>query len=433
VNYLIIEDEVAPMERWLCALKESDSVHADAKQDACRALKLPLNTLVDCCDASFENDPPSVDEWPQLLPPFDYIKEEWEGHSRMLGVKGKNLILVIVKNEQSAPLIATWLKAALPSRCLSFLDYRLALNPEAQIAETLVQEVAVGPSQLCVNHSSVIEDIEGTRPSLGLTKAKQPFYRAEGKRLSTIVAARKCVQSAHSFWEKYNSVLTGVEEVDRIIGYFVVAVADCWDGAPFSHNSLQPDKSSSDPLAYQFLTGQGFLPKGADKWDDLKGLFMCRQVGSTIERESETGKKVSKAALVVALEKLGIEADLSGIDEEWAPPFTPGILVLCQLRLMMKAFSDNKDDRVPPTVRILSNSAEFVFACSIEQVMEDWEHKSSNSFQEMQAMANASVGDHAAAWKTCKSATKIAGLLNGQEGVITVKPTGDRVVVSWTI
>ena len=271
-----------------------------------------------------------------------------------------------------------------------------------------------------------------TKDRLGLTAVQQPFYKQLTTRLTGEIAATNCVTEALCFWQKWNSGFTGVDEIDHIIRCFVIGQADGWDKNPFDHYKLV----SKDSDVRKYLHGIGFTC--VVEPEDFKGLFMCES-DKLLTRRYNHGKKVGPVGLRNALAVVNLDADISAITASvrWSPPFTPGILFLCQLRLMMDSFSDTKEGRTPPTLEIARNSATFTFDAEIETALcsMEWQKpgNGSHSCAAMRAMSSASIGGPNVDWKHHTAACTVTKLLNGREEVITVRPCSKKVLVSWTV
>lgn len=417
MKWLIVEDQVGPIVNWLMELRTLGIV------GAAPLLNVRWMDVLRYSQQMYSSVPPSE----RLDLPERCESVLWNSH--VVGVASADVVVLCVMTEAASADVIEWLAEGLPPSCLSFLDYVLAGDASLRLAESIAPMLAKSYSQVCVNHSSRIFDID-VDPTLGLAGAQSPFYREKGWRLITEEGTRRCVREAQAFWKSFNETFTGDRGVDKVISLFVRGKTDGWDssiGGPFHHDSLQAHASVTCGQVKAFGMSPG------DDNDSLKGLFQCR-VGMARE---EAGKKVPWSEIKAALEIIEFGAwklDGSAKQESvrWAPPFLPGILLLCHLKLMLNAFSDRKEGRTPPLVRIGPKVASFAFDRNVENAFGNWRNDRGNSCLMMQAAERGHIGESDASWLSSTAAGSIRELLQPVGGVpLRVTVAADTVSITW--
>lgn len=416
MKLMIIEDEKAAVEYWLGALSNhvSNESLSPIKEEVKKALKLDWENIV-AHTADRDRDKPTLPEG------FTYLTfHQHNNASFVFGVKGKNLIVLLVSQVCAVEHVKEWLRNNIPDECLSFLDYKLAGNPDAKIAEKLVPHLAKSWVKLCVNHSSTMGDL-GVE-NIGLDSDQLEYYKEIGERLSSPHAANRVVAKALEFWKKHNSEYTAVCEVDRVITWYVKSETDS-DFATLSNHEEYDDTTST---VRTFLKSIKF--KGDVSGDELKGLFNYDPSGQKKVQQ----KYVLESTLQHALKLVGLEANLNLEETGWVPPFLPGILFLSQLRLIKDSFSHtNGGQYVPPQLNLTTDEAVLKFSVNIENDLNEqkwWEPGGGGrSCGLLRSMKRGELGVSYEGWKTETSAKEISDLLSGERELVKVKPSNDII------
>ncbi len=401
MKWLIVEDMEGPILNWLSVLKERGVAGAER-------LFLPLmwRKILKKAKESYHDSSPYVDLSFSFLDQMgcDALMKG----THLFGVSKGDIIILFIKTHEAVDDAIEWLDVNLPPSCLSFLDYTLAGDMQAELAERIAPLLAKSFNQLCVNHSSTRSG-STCHPYLGLEKSKRRFYKNLDRRLSeNTEVAKLCVDEAVEYWESRNSSFSKDQDVDKVINLFVRSKYEDWDHfGPFHHNALQNPESQT----YREITA--LCLNAEDDHDSLKGLFQC----SAAMQRDEPGKLVELSDLKNALKFLGLEN--VSFDSEmtqktnplsWAPPFLPGVLLLCQIKLLMNAFSDLKEGRVPPSLLFARRSVTFSFNVDIEKKMKK-SSKSGNSWKQMASLEKGYVDEHNVSWLSNTSANSIRDLL----------------------
>lgn len=412
MKWLIIEDEAGQIINWLAVLQDN-CVNGSTK-----LCSVNWGGLLEHSKHTYSTKPPTS---PFSLPTdCELLRND----KHVFGVASGEIIVLCVMTRTAGEDVVAWLQANIPSMCLSFLDYVLAGDPDAKLAELIAPHLTRSFSQVCVNHSSRLPGLDAS-PMLGLSSEHLPFYKTLQKRLIEPKAAKACVSEAVDFWKSLNDCFTTYQDVDRVIGLFARGKAGNWDSpnGPFHHDTLDNPKSTT----HHHIKALGLIPTAAN--DNLKGLFQC---DPGVRRAS--GKKVYKDDLKNALKVIGLEAVRLDVTERWCPPFLPGILFLCHLKLMYEAYAKPKDgeQRLPPVLIIGDKSATFAFEVEVEHRMGNWQSEGSNSFRLMQAVEKVLVGEEGAQWLSTTAAKEIADLLQPKSvKPLKVVPLGKSVHISW--
>ncbi|MEW8051851.1 MAG: hypothetical protein AB2809_15905 [Candidatus Thiodiazotropha sp.] len=429
MKYLIVEDQKATIELWLDSLKASEAVKEPKEPvriEAANMRSLDWFNILRAAKASTRTE-----TWPQLATGLRYLTtDSAAAGSEFFGIAGEHLIVLLVVRHTAASYVASWLESNMPDRCLSFLDYELAGDTSAKIAERIAPLLARSPVQLCVNHSSVIRTLDDVPFNLGLDASRSQFYSPLYARLANDKEAKNCLKEALEFWDKWNSKFTGVDAIDRILNWYILFKTDTHDGPNFWHHDDFDTPSS--PIR-KFLDSQGFLT--VDDGDALKGLFRCNSNAGRLNDYKQVSQEVLRHALsLLELDEVTFENDDG---PKWNPPFLPGVLFLCQLRRMHDSFADTKAGRSAPRLAIRKNSAVFTFDVNIERELSDkpyaWRapRAGSKSCSAMRAMMQASIDEADEKWKSDTSASMIPELINGSDETIDVNPKGNCLLISW--
>ena len=331
---------------------------------------------------------------------------------------------------------------------LCFLDYELALsNGTIFYAKTLMPLLANGPRRLCMFVSSQLPAHLHEANRVIMTCEKAGWLHPANHAASSPAAAIYALNEGLAFWEKKNGVIFGDASVDSIIRLFINGKSEGWDrnrpcvggsaavrcskirtcvkpvNGAFCHDTLECEHT----VTRKRLAGNAVVqPKPEPANDYLKSLYQCE---SGMLRGMGL-KPISRTDLGLALCAFELEADLSALPDEsssriWYPPYLPGILFLCQLKLMMNAFSTQKrgENRLKPTLRIRRDCVVFDFGnfnISEEKNIKNgaWKKGSGNSAKLMQAIIRGHVGETEHVCISSTSAQIIAELLQPAQNTL---------------
>lgn len=254
------------------------------------------------------------------------------------------LWFIHVKCDESFLAARDWLKKSLPRACVTFLDYTLGLGDSGTRAEQIAPLVALDSMHLCYSSASTIDRLGASR-TFGLSRGQERFCLGHGSYRLT-ENAKSAVEHARKFWEHHNTVFTEDVDVDGIIRMYIQANAYQWDeGRAFMHDTLEKADTSSA------IAGMSYLPSIEYDDDTLKALFQRHRHSFA---QDENGDKALTAKEIQALLK-SLHYNCKVVYETNAalcPPFLPGIMFFCQLKLLLHAMSKSKSgsDRKPPTL-----------------------------------------------------------------------------------
>jgi hypothetical protein len=276
--------------------------------------------------------------------------------SHVIGVKiappifTEALWIIYVGSTSSFESAKQWLTSSLPRACMTCLDFDLG-DRTGERAYSIAQIVTRDSRHLCYSHASQLDRNEGD-PTYRLELEHRRFFLGvDTKRLNE--NAVRVIAHAREFWNRHNSIFTGDDLVDGVVRMYVQANVDQWDGGKaFTHDELDKESKLGVKVAMSYLSGIPLLPFPDDTF---KALFQ-REDLQFMQDHNAAQKGLNAAALKAICSSLGYDKGWAQIEEGayLIPPYLPGVLFFCQLKLLLQAMSKPKGNaaRNSPTVVI---------------------------------------------------------------------------------